>query len=133
MQKIKFLIVGSWNTLVGYCLFYFFYTLMEESFNEKYQAYMIAIILSQFFGIVHSFFSHKYITFKSQKTGRHMFAEFFKFSFAYTGTFLLSIVLLPLITELLVIDPRISVIMVMAIIAVGSYLLNSKYVFLNEK
>jgi putative flippase GtrA len=62
-----------------------------------------------------------------------MFAEFFKFSFAYTGTFLLSIVLLPLITELLVIDPRISVIMVMAIIAVGSYLLNSKYVFLNEK
>ena len=129
MQKIKFIIVGSWNTIVGYSLYYLFYTLIEGVLSEKYQAYMLSIVFSQFLAIIHSFLLYKYITFKSKKTGRRIFNEFVKFLSAYTGTFLLSVILMPLITEVFLMDPRVSAIIVMAITAVGSYLLNSKYVF----
>jgi putative flippase GtrA len=102
---------------------------MEGVFDEEYQAYMTSMIISQFLSIVNSYLSHKYITFKSKIKGMGMVSEFFKFTSAYIGTFIITILMLPLVTELFTLDPRLSAIIVMAIVAVGSYLLNAKYIF----
>jgi len=129
MQKLRFIIVGVWNTLIGYSIFYVMYSWLENVFDEQYKGYMVSIALSQILSVVQAFFAHKYVTFKSIMVGRQMLREFLKFVHAYTFTFIATIVMMPLVTELLYIKPEISALIVMLIVAIMSYTLNSKYVF----
>ena len=63
LLKIRFLIVGIWNTIFGYLIFYVLDNFFENIFLERYYAYMLAIVLGHIIATINAFIFHKYVTF----------------------------------------------------------------------
>lgn len=129
LTKIKFILVGIWNTLVGYGVFWVLDTAFSHLFDKRYVAYMSAMVLSQVVGTVNAFVFHKYVTFNSKASGIHMLYEFFRFCLTYVFTFLLSLVLLPVFVEIFHLIPKVSAAVIIVITAVISYLGHLKFSF----
>ena len=127
--KVKFIIVGIWNTIFGYGIFCLFDTLFAWLFSTRSAAYMCAIVLSQILAVINAYIWHKYITFKSEAKGRAIIAEFFRFSMTYVVTFCLSLVLLPALVEIGHFHPKIAAAIIIFICTVISYLGHSRFSF----
>jgi putative flippase GtrA len=127
--KVKFVLVGIWNTIFGYSVFCLLDTLFSHLFATRYVAYMSAMVLGQIIAIINAYISHKYITFKSRVRGRKIIIEFFRFSMTYAVTFCLSLILLPIFAESFHITPKISGAIVILICSVISYLGHSRFSF----
>jgi len=131
--KIKFVLVGIWNTIFGYSVFCLLDTLFSNIFATRYIAYMSAMVLGQIIAIVNAYISHKYITFKSRVRGREMIIEFFRFSMTYAVTFCLSLILLPVFVEIFHIAPKISFAILILVCTTISYLGHSRFSFKLKK
>jgi putative flippase GtrA len=128
-MQVKFVAVGIWNTIFGYSVFLGLDTLGSTVFRRPYLAYMTAMVLSNVIAIINAFVLHKYVTFKSAADGRKILIEFFKFCTTYLLTFLLSIVLLPVLVELGNLPPKIAAGFVIIACTVISYLGHSRFSF----
>lgn len=133
ITKIKFLLVGIWNTLVGYGVFWGLDTAFSNLFEIRYVAYMSAMVLSQVVGTMNAFIFHKYITFNSKTAGIQMLYEFFRFCLTYVFTFLLSLILLPVFVEVFHLIPKVSAAIIIMICAVISYLGHLRFSFRVKK
>lgn len=129
LTKIRFLIVGAWNTLVGWLLFVLFEMICSRVFNTRYVSYMTAMVLANVFSILNAYMCHRYFTFKSEKRGREMVAEFIKFCTTNAAVFVANIVLLPFFVELVGLPPRIAAGFVISLCTVISYLGHSRFSF----
>jgi putative flippase GtrA len=127
--KLKFLIVGFWNTIFGYLVFIGFDSLFTPLFSKPYAAYMSAAVLSNILAIINAYIFHKYITFKSEIKGIGVLFEFFRFSTTYLITFCLSLVLLPFFVEITHMTPKIAAAFVILCCTVISYLGHSRFSF----
>lgn len=127
--KVKFVLVGVWNTIFGYSVFCLLDILFSHLFATRYIAYMSAMVLGQIIAIINAYVSHKYITFKSKVRGRKIIIEFFRFSMTYAVTFCLSLVLLPTFVEIFHITPKISGAVAILICTIISYLGHSRFSF----
>ena len=131
--KVKFLIVGTWNTLFGYIVFVVLDTTFQKSISIKYVAYMSALVLSNIISIINAFIFHKFITFKSPVKGLKIIPEFLKFFLTYIATFSLSLILMPVFVELFGINTKISAALIIFICTIISYLGHSRFSFKNQK
>ena len=127
--KVKFVLVGIWNTIFGYVIFFLLDTFLENLFTKRYFAYMSAIVLGQIIATINAFIFHKYITFRSKVRGKGIFFEFLRFCLTYVFTFTLSLILLPFFVEIFDLHPRISGAMVILICTVISYIGHSRFSF----
>ncbi len=127
--KLRFLMVGIWNTFFGYLVFVGFDSLFFPLFSQRYVAYMSAAILSNILAIINAYIFHKYITFKSRIKGIGVVFEFLKFSATYLITFCLSLLILPLFVEILNVTPKIAGGLVILCCTVISYVGHSKFSF----
>ena len=64
--KVRYVIVGIWNTIFGYLTFFVLDSILENVFIKRYFAYMCAMLLGQIIATINAFIFHKYITFKSK-------------------------------------------------------------------
>lgn len=131
--KVKFALVGVWNTLFGYGLFFALDILFEKTFSTRAVAYMFALVLSTIAAIANAYIFHKYITFQSAVKGKGIFTEFLKFSATYVVTLCLSLILLPLFVELLHVRPRVGALFVLGICTLVSYLGHSRFSFRGDR
>ena len=127
--KIKFVLVGIWNTIFGYSVFCLLDTLFSNIFATRYIAYISAMVLGQVIAIINAYISHKYITFKSRVRGREMIIEFLRFSMTYAVIFCLNLILLPVFVEILHITPKISAAILILMCTAISYLGHSRFSF----
>ena len=127
--KLKFLVVGFWNTIFGYLVFIGFYSLFAHVLSKPYAAYMSAAVLSNILAIINAYIFHKFITFKSKIEGKGIILEFFRFSTTYLVTFCLSLILLPFFVEIKHMTPKIAAVFVILCCTVISYLGHSKFSF----
>ena len=127
--KIRFVVVGVWNTLIGYGAFVLFDLLFSGIFETRYMAYMTANVLSNVIGVLNAYIFHKFVTFQVKTKGRSAIVEFFRFSLTYVGTFLLSILLLPLCVEFIGLTPRLAAAVIILICVIVSYVGHSKFSF----
>jgi len=127
--KVKFILVGIWNTIFGYLVFLLIYSLFTNIFTKIYFAYMYTMIISQIIATINAFIFHKYITFKSKVKGKKIIVEFFRFCLTYVVTFCLSLILLPFFVEVFKIQPQISAAIVILICTVISYFGHSRFSF----
>ena len=127
--KVKFIIVGIWNTIFGYGIFCLFDTLLAWLFLSRSSAYMCAMVLAQILAVINAYIGHKYITFKSDAKGKAIIAEFFRFSTTYVVTFCLSLALLPALVEVGHIHPKIAAAIIILTCTVISYLGHSRFSF----
>ena len=127
--KIRFILVGTWNTIFGYLVFFVLETIFSLFLYPRYLAYMSALILAQIIAIINAFIFHKYFTFKSNTKGAELLKEFFRFTTTYIFTFILSLILLPILVEIFNILPKIAGAIVTLIMTIVSYLGHSRFSF----
>lgn len=127
--KIRFLLVGIWNTVFGYLVFVLLDTFFEDIFEKRYYSYMSAMVLGQVIATINAFLFHKYYTFKSVTKGKDLFNEFLRFCTTYVITFLLSLALLPFFVEIFNINPKIAAIIVIFVCTIISYVGHTKFSF----
>ena len=130
--KVRFVLVGIWNTIFGYLVFFLLDSLFTNLFTKRYFAYMLAMILSQIIATINAFIFHKNITFKSKVKGKGIIIEFLRFCLTYVVTFCLSLILLPFFAEIFKIQPKISAAIVILICTVISYVGHSRFSFKKE-
>ena len=127
--EIRFLLVGSWNTLFGYLVFLLFLFLLEKIFNNERQIYSLSIAFSHLISVINSFIFHKVVTFVSKQKGLELVYEFRRFFNSYIITFLLNLSLISIQVELLSLNPRIAGAISIPIVTVVTFFLLSKYAF----
>ena len=131
--KVKFVLVGIWNTIFGYALFFALDTIFEKNFAVRYVAYMSAMVLSNIAAIVNAYIFHKYITFQSTVRGRGILREFLKFSTTYLVALFLSLILLPLFVEGFHVHPKAGALFILGIGTLVSYFGHSNFSFRGNK
>ncbi len=127
--KIRFLIIGVWNTIFGYLVYISLDHLFAMIFQKRYMAYMMAAILSNIVATISAFLFHKHITFKSTVRGVGVIVEFIKFYSTYTVTNILGLVLLPVFVEVFKIDPKIAGALLIPVVTIVSYFGHSRFSF----
>ena len=127
--KIRFLIVGAWNTIFGYLVFIGFDAIFAGLFSKRYAAYMSAAVLSNILAITNAYIFHKYVTFRSTIKGKGIIFEFIRFSTTYLFTFALSLLLLPLVVEIGNLSPKVSGAVLIVLCTGVSYVGHDKFSF----
>jgi len=127
--KIRFVLVGIWNTLFGYGLFCILDTAFSAAAMAGYLAYMPALVISHVLSIINAFIFHKYITFKSAVRGLEVLLEFMRFSLTYAFSFCLSLLLMPVLVEVLHVRTKPAAGMIVMVCTVLSYLGHSRFSF----
>jgi putative flippase GtrA len=127
--KLRFLVVGCWNTFFGYAVFFGFDTLFSRLMLHRYIAYLTAMALSNILAITNAYVFHKHITFRSLVKGKPMMMEFLRFCTTYLVAIFLSLGLMPVFVELLHLHPRVSAAIVTVISVLVSYAGHSRFSF----
>jgi putative flippase GtrA len=127
--KVKFAIVGIWNTIFGYLVFVGLDSLFTLLFFKRYTAYLVASFLANILAITNAYIFHKVVTFRSQVKGKSIFFEFARFSSTYIFTVFLGLVLLPVFVEMLFMDPKIAAAAIIPITLPFNYLGHSRFSF----
>lgn len=127
--KIRFVLVGLWNTIFGYLVFVGLDYLFNLFFSPRYVAYMSAAVLSNTIAVTNAYFFHKHLTFKSKTKGRAAFHEYLRFCITNVFTFILSLILLPICVELLNLGPKIAAAIITLFLAAVSYISHNQFSF----
>jgi putative flippase GtrA len=119
--KVRFLLVGGWNTVFGYAVFWVLYGFFARVIEVRYVAYTTTQIVSWLIAVTNAYLLHKYVTFRSRARGRAALLEFFRFMQVYFAMFLLGLALLPFFVEIAGLTPRVAALVVTVIGIVISY------------
>ena len=58
--KVRYVVVGAWNTLVGYCIFLVFYLLLSPSWH-----YLVIALLSHMLAVLNALITYRRFVFRS--------------------------------------------------------------------
>ena len=124
-QKLRFLIVGSINTVFGIGLFPVFYYLM----NENREHYILILSLTHFIALNFSFFTNKFFVFRTRGNYLREYPKFFAYQLfiliAYLGPF-------AALVEIGHLHPIVSQLTLSTTVFVISYFWYSKITFLKK-
>lgn len=121
-KKLRFLIAGGINTIVGLSVYPLLFIVLEP----LGAGYIQVLIIAQLICITFSFVSNKYYVFKTKGKLRAEYIKFFMFHGFY---FLLNLICLPLLVEVLKINPIISQTLFAIAIIVTSYFWHNAVTF----
>ncbi len=127
--KVRFVLVGLWNTIFGYLVFVGLDYLFNLFFSPRYVAYMSAAVLANIIAILNAYIFHKFVTFRSPLRGLAIIPEFVRFFSMYLFSFFLGLVLLPVFVEIFHLDPKIAGALLIPITMIISYLGHSRFSF----
>ncbi len=130
--KLKFALIGAWNTVFAIVVFVGLDTIFTHVFYRRYTAYMCAMALTNILSITNAFILHKYFTFRSKAKGVNLVMEFIRFFSTYAFIFILSLALLPVLAEGFHIAPKVSAVLGIFVSILVSYLGHSRFSFRRE-
>lgn len=122
-NKIRFFIVGCFNTALSYGFYILFCLLLG---TERYQ---IALILSWICSSILSFFAQKYLVFESKG---NWFKEYAKCCTTWSLSYLLNALFLEMTVNLLGLNIFIAQILSSLCVAVFTYILFKRFAFKSE-
>lgn len=112
-EKINYLLVGGWNTVFGYLTFVALYYLFHAVIH-----YIFLLIISNVLSITNAYAGYKIFVFKTE--GNYL-REYMRFYLVYGFTIALNLALLPLVVEILHVNPVIGQAFVMVFNVIVSY------------
>jgi putative flippase GtrA len=121
-EKLRFLLVGGWNTLFSLLLFSFILILIDN--------YKITLIISHLCSVLNSFLTFKFFVFRS--SGMFLF-EYIKINLVYLLHFVLNFIMLYVSVEMLKMNVIVSQIIITCILTIINYFLNKNFTFKNGK
>ncbi|GHT95475.1 hypothetical protein AGMMS49545_18500 [Betaproteobacteria bacterium] len=120
-QKLRFLVIGAWNTLFGYAVFVLLY-----SFTGSQENYVWIALISHFIAIINAFICHKHLVFHSRQ---NWLLEFLRFNLSYAFSLVLGIILLTGAVEILHWHPVMAQGILLIFSTIISYLLHRNFSF----
>lgn len=120
-QKFRYLAIGAWNTLAGYLIFAGLYLLFSPP-----TSYMIVAVISHLLSVTQSFFTQRWIVFRSSA---HWLGEYLRFHIAHFGSLAAGLCALPLLIEVFAVPPLIAQGTITALIVVASYFVHQHFTF----
>jgi putative flippase GtrA len=120
-QKIRYLLVGGWNTAFAFCLFAALQIALGDHIN-----YLILLTIATVFAILNAFVCYRAFVFKV--TG-HFFRDLGRFSTVYIGSYLANLALLPLLVEIVGLPILVAQAALMAATVVGSFFAHRSFSF----
>jgi putative flippase GtrA len=119
--KVRFFLIGAWNTAFGYIVFWVLYGVFARVFSVRYFAYTAAQVVGWVIAVANAYLLHRTVTFRSTTRGREAVLEFLRFMQTYIAMFFVGLVLLPFLVEIAGLGPRIAALVATAIGVVLSY------------
>jgi putative flippase GtrA len=123
-QRIRFLIVGGYNTAFGYLSFALAYWLFGE-----YVHYVILATATHFLAVTNSFLTQRHLVFRSYGSWKQ---EFVRFQIAYLAMLPVGIGLLAIFFDLLGLPMLVAQAGAMLTVVFVSYFVSSRYTFLHK-
>ena len=120
-EKLRYLIVGGWNTIFGYLLFIALYGLFGDSIN-----YVAILVVSYVISITNAYLCYKFLVFRTK--GNYL-REYLRFYLVYGLAFLINLALLPLLVEVLKMNPVVSQGAIVFFTVVISYVAHKNFSF----
>lgn len=120
-QKLRYLIIGGWNTVFGYGIFAGLYFWLEGFIH-----YLVILSISYVLSITNAYIGYKLFVFK---TRGNILREYFRFYLVYGVSFIFNLATLPLFVETLRFNMYVAQAIVTLITILGSYLLHKNFSF----
>lgn len=120
-KKLRYIIIGAWNTLFSYAAFVFLYF-----YTSSFLHYMVILALSQIAGITNAYICYKFFVFK---TKGNIVREYLRFYVVYGTTFIVNLVLIAFFVELLKINPIVSQGIIAIVVVIMAYFGHSRFSF----
>jgi putative flippase GtrA len=114
-ERVRFLLVGGTNTVVGYGLF----ALLELTIGQRV-GYLVSLYLSYAIAVAVAFVLHRRFTFRVTGSG-NVLLDFVRFASVYVVTLAINTVALPLLVELGGLVPLVAQAIVVVVTTAVSY------------
>jgi len=124
-KPVKFILVGLWNTAIGYITF----IALELLFRRQGTHYLVALVLSQIMIIANAYFCYKFWVFKTSEVS---WAEPSRFGLIYGLNFLANLFLLPIFVNIAKMTPIMGQGVVVVILASANYFAHNYFTFRQE-
>jgi putative flippase GtrA len=119
-EKIRFLIVGGWNTVFSLLVFVVILKLIGN--------YKLTLLVSHVIGVFNSFITFKFLVFR---TRGNFLKEYIKVNIVYVIYFILNFIMLTFAVEVLKLGEITSQVGICIILTVFSYMMNKYFTFNN--
>ena len=123
-KKLRYLLVGIWNSIFPYIVFAFLYFITDKKLN-----YLIILTLCQVAGLTNAFICYKFFVFK---TKGNVLAEYFKFYLIYGFSFLINLSALSFFVGLCDFNPLLSQGVIAIFIIIMTYFAHDRFSFSNR-
>jgi putative flippase GtrA len=120
-EKLRYLLVGGYNTAFGYILFVLLLILLKNRVH-----YLVVLVISHVISVTNAYLAYKFLVFKTQG---EWLREFGKFNIVYLGVLIINLVALPVMVEWLSIKPAIGQAWFVLITIIVSYLGHKHFSF----
>lgn len=96
-RKLRFLVVGGWNTLFGYLCFYVLYLLSADHLH-----YLIVAVIAHAVNVTQAYVMQRRLVFRSNA---HIAYEFLRFNASLVATFLFNLLVMYMLVEGIALSP----------------------------
>jgi putative flippase GtrA len=120
-RKLRFLIVGGWNTLFGYLCFYVLYLLAAGRVH-----YLIIAIVAHVINVIQAYVMQRRLVFRSQA---QIANEFLRFNASLVTTFLFNLLAMYVLVETTALSPLAAQAIVILASLILTYVLHSRISF----
>lgn len=121
-KRVAFLIVGAMNTLIGFLWF----TLFLWIFAAVPAGYMIALVAAQVISVLCAYVLYRTFVFRVRG---HILRDLVRFSMVYVVSFSINLVALPLLVELLQMNPLVAQLIIVTVTTIVSYVGHNYFSF----
>ncbi len=120
-EKVRYLIVGGWNTVFGYLSFAILYYTLSHIIH-----YTVLLVISYIISISNAYFCYKFFVFRTK--GNYL-REYMRFYLIYGFAFIISLFMLPIAVEVLKWHPLVAFAVITLFTVIISYLGHKNYSF----
>ena len=120
-EKILYLVVGAWNTLVQYAVFSVCWFLLHQHLHPD-----LVLLVAYLIASVNGFLGFRYIVFRSRG---HVFIEYLKFQVVYLPLLMVNMVVLPVLLAYTPLNAYVVQALFAAFAVVAGYLGNRYFAF----
>jgi putative flippase GtrA len=120
-EKIRYILIGGYNTVVGYGVFAALWMIWGQSLH-----YIIILVLSHIVAVTNAFFGYRILVFRKKGSG---WRDFVRFNMVYLGAFVFNVLALPILIEVVNFHPLVAQALLVIVTVMASYLLHRRFSF----